>query len=57
MFVIKEKLIQKIDFCYSFLRTENMYVFECKIETKIGKYMLNHCCTREQAVSHFSRNY
>ena len=49
MFVIEEDKITQIDFCYSFLETDNRYIFEKNIEDKFSGYMKLKNCTREQA--------
>lgn len=56
MFVIEKEKINQIDFCYSFLETENCYVFERKIEERIQKYMKKKCCSKDVAKKEFKRN-
>jgi hypothetical protein len=56
MFVIEDEKIKRIDFCYSFLESDNRYVFEKNIEDKLNKYMTIKNCTMEQAKQDFRDN-
>lgn len=50
MFISNNNMIEEIDFCYSFITTENESGFEHECEKKIQEYMSKKRTTREQAI-------